>query len=73
MNSEGWLADTRTSYDTVAASYADLVRNLLAETPYERATLALFQMVSRFAEAYGQLRFVVDRLLGRQAMSIEYK
>jgi SAM-dependent methyltransferase len=42
MNVEGWLADTRTSYDTVAASYADQVRNLLAETPYERATLALF-------------------------------
>jgi ubiquinone/menaquinone biosynthesis C-methylase UbiE len=42
MNTEGWLADTRTSYDTVAASYADQVRNLLDETPYERAVLALF-------------------------------
>lgn len=42
MNGEGWLADTRTSYDTVAASYADLVRNILSETPYERAILALF-------------------------------
>jgi SAM-dependent methyltransferase len=42
MNIESWLEDTRTSYDTVAASYADQVRNLLAETPYERATLALF-------------------------------
>ena len=39
---EGWLADTRTSYDTVAASYADQVRTLLAESPYERAMLALF-------------------------------
>jgi ubiquinone/menaquinone biosynthesis C-methylase UbiE len=36
------LADTRTSYDTVAASYAEQVRNLLDETPYERAVLALF-------------------------------
>jgi SAM-dependent methyltransferase len=42
MSAEGWLADTRTSYDTVAASYADLVRNLLVEAPYERAMLALF-------------------------------
>ena len=42
MDVEGWLADTRISYDTVAASYADQVRNLLAETPYERAILALF-------------------------------
>jgi ubiquinone/menaquinone biosynthesis C-methylase UbiE len=42
MNTEGWLADTRTSYDTVAASYAEQVRNLLDETPYERAVLALF-------------------------------
>ncbi|HEY0700782.1 MAG TPA: class I SAM-dependent methyltransferase [Micromonospora sp.] len=42
MNPEGWLADTRTSYDTVATSYAELLRNLLDETPYERAVLALF-------------------------------
>jgi SAM-dependent methyltransferase len=40
--SKGWLADTRTSYNTVATSYADQVRNLLDETPYERAVLALF-------------------------------
>ncbi|MBY8873545.1 class I SAM-dependent methyltransferase [Micromonospora sp. PLK6-60] len=37
-----WLTDTRTSYDTVAVSYAELVRDLLAESPYERAALALF-------------------------------
>ena len=42
MNTDGWLADTRTSYDTVATSYADQVRNLLDQTPYERAALALF-------------------------------
>jgi len=42
MSVERWLADTRTSYDTVAASYADQVRNLMAEAPYERAILALF-------------------------------
>ena len=49
MNTEGWLADTRTSYDTVAASYADQVRDLLDEAPYERAALALFADLVRAA------------------------
>jgi SAM-dependent methyltransferase len=38
----GWLADTRTSYDTVAVSYLEFVRDLLDDAPYERAFLALF-------------------------------
>ncbi len=38
----GWLADTRTSYDTVAASYADFVRDSLAGDRYLRTALALF-------------------------------
>ncbi|MEU6768093.1 class I SAM-dependent methyltransferase [Streptomyces sp. NPDC046853] len=42
MNAGDWLADTRRSYDTVAAGYADLTRHLLDETPGERAVLALF-------------------------------
>jgi SAM-dependent methyltransferase len=42
MSAQGWLADTQTSYDTVAASYADLLRDALAKAPYERAILALF-------------------------------
>ncbi|WP_308033456.1 class I SAM-dependent DNA methyltransferase [Streptomyces solaniscabiei] len=42
LNADDWLADTRTSYDTVAASYAELTRHLLDETPVERAVLALF-------------------------------
>ncbi|MGW6060318.1 class I SAM-dependent DNA methyltransferase [Streptomyces sp. NPDC055189] len=41
-NADDWLADTRTSYDTVAASYEELTRHLLDETPEERAVLALF-------------------------------
>ncbi|MFF1923188.1 class I SAM-dependent DNA methyltransferase [Streptomyces sp. NPDC058221] len=47
MESESWLADTRTSYDTVAADYADQVRGLLDETPYERAALGLFAELVR--------------------------
>jgi hypothetical protein len=31
-----WLADTRTSYDTVAESYADYVRDALAGERYMR-------------------------------------
>ncbi|WP_446217803.1 class I SAM-dependent DNA methyltransferase [Micromonospora sp. IBHARD004] len=42
MSDQGWLADTRTSYDTVAVSYADQVRDALAGEPYLRASLALF-------------------------------
>jgi glycosyltransferase involved in cell wall biosynthesis len=39
----------------------------------ERASLALFQMLARFPEGVGQLRFLSDRLSGRQARIIEYK
>jgi len=42
MSAGGWLEDTRTSYDTVAASYADYVRDSLDGEPYLRSTLALF-------------------------------
>ncbi|QWF77787.1 class I SAM-dependent DNA methyltransferase [Amycolatopsis sp. CA-230715] len=42
MDANAWVADTRTSYDTVAASYADVVRDALAEQPYLRAALGLF-------------------------------
>ncbi|MFB7494709.1 methyltransferase domain-containing protein [Streptomyces sp. NPDC056161] len=36
------MADTRTSYDTVAFSYADPLREALAGAPYLQAALALF-------------------------------
>lgn len=42
MDADRWLADTRTSYDTVALSYADQLREALAGAPYLRAALALF-------------------------------
>ncbi|MGH3164985.1 MAG: hypothetical protein ACRDN0_03705 [Trebonia sp.] len=41
MSVDSWLADTRTSYDTVAVSYAAQVRPALAGLPYARAALAL--------------------------------
>lgn len=41
-NADGWLTDTRTSYDTVAVSYADYIRDALAGEPYLPAALALF-------------------------------
>nr|WP_296076237.1 class I SAM-dependent methyltransferase [uncultured Actinoplanes sp.] len=37
-----WLDDTRTSYDTVAASYADMLRDALGEEPFQRGILGLF-------------------------------
>ena len=39
---DAWLSDTRSSYDTDAAGYAEKVRGLLDESPYLRASLALF-------------------------------
>lgn len=42
MWTDDWLADTRTSYDAVAADYADLVREAIAREHYIRAALALF-------------------------------
>jgi ubiquinone/menaquinone biosynthesis C-methylase UbiE len=42
MNVDGWLADTRSSYDTVAVSYADQVREILAGESYLLAALELF-------------------------------
>jgi ubiquinone/menaquinone biosynthesis C-methylase UbiE len=42
MDADGWLADTRASYDTVAASYADQLRDALSGYPHLRAALALF-------------------------------
>jgi SAM-dependent methyltransferase len=41
-NADDWLADTRTSYDTVAESYSDYAREALAREPYLLAALALF-------------------------------
>jgi SAM-dependent methyltransferase len=38
----GWLEDTRTSYDTVAGSYVEIVRNLLDQAPFEHAALLVF-------------------------------
>jgi SAM-dependent methyltransferase len=37
-----WLADTRTSYDTVAASYAEMLRGAVPADPYLWAALTLF-------------------------------
>lgn len=41
-NSGSWQDDTQKSYDTVAATYADLTRHLLDETPEERAVFRSF-------------------------------
>lgn len=37
-----FLAETRTAYDTVAASYADILADELAGRPVERAALAMY-------------------------------
>jgi ubiquinone/menaquinone biosynthesis C-methylase UbiE len=42
VTTDDWLADTRTSYDTVAVSYTDQLRGVIAGDPYLRAALAVF-------------------------------
>ena len=42
MSTDDWLADTRTSYDTVANSYSDQVRDALDGAHLLRAALAAF-------------------------------
>ncbi|MEU4425515.1 class I SAM-dependent methyltransferase [Actinoplanes sp. NPDC024001] len=43
MTADAWMIDTRTSYDTVAKSYADLLRDSLDEAHYDWAMLSLFK------------------------------
>ena len=47
MRVPGWLDDTRTSYDTVAVRYADLLCDALAREPFQRSILALFAELAR--------------------------
>jgi SAM-dependent methyltransferase len=49
----GYLAATRTAYDTVAADYAGLLREELAGRPVDRAALAAFADLVRAAGAAG--------------------
>jgi GT2 family glycosyltransferase len=39
----------------------------------QRATLAVYQVLGRFPEAWGEIKFMRDRLLGRRSQLIEYK
>src|ERR1022692_160970 len=39
----------------------------------DRALLALFDVLGHFPQAYGQIKFFCDRMLGREASIIEYK
>lgn len=42
MSEPGFLTATRAAYDTVAASYARLLADALADNPYDRAVLGLY-------------------------------
>jgi SAM-dependent methyltransferase len=47
MTEADWLCATRESYDAVAADYADLLRDNLAQQPHDRAVLGLFAELVR--------------------------
>ena len=49
MRVPDWVEDTRISYDTVAVSYADMLRGALAGEPFQRGVLALFAELARAA------------------------
>lgn len=49
VDTDDWLTDTRVSYDTVADSYADQLRDGLDGQPYLLAALALFAELVRGA------------------------
>jgi SAM-dependent methyltransferase len=49
----GYLSATRLAYDTVAADYADLLRDELANRPVDRAALGAFAELVRAADADG--------------------
>lgn len=46
-----WLADTRISYDTVATSYVEYVRDALARAPHVRSAVATFAELVRATDA----------------------
>ena len=51
----GQLSAIRVAYDTVAADYADLLRDELAGRPVDRAVLAAFADLVRAADADGRI------------------
>jgi hypothetical protein len=52
-----------------------IIRQIMRGTgpPKDRALLASFYLLGRFPELFGQIRFMRDRLVGRQAQLIEYE
>jgi len=54
---------------------AQILRQLFRESGdlHRRATIALFQVIGRFAEGLGQLQFWRDRIAGLKSALIEYK
>jgi GT2 family glycosyltransferase len=54
---------------------AQILRQTLRNpgSPRERVMLAWFQMLARFPEALGYIKFTRERLFGRQARLVEYK
>jgi len=50
VDTDDWLVDTQASYDTVAVSYADQMREALVGKPYLLAALTLFTEMVHAAE-----------------------
>ena len=66
VRNEDWLADTESSYDTVAASYAKLVRGALDGHAYLKSALSLFEIRSRRAVVAWSLTLDAGRAMLRR-------
>ncbi|WP_073486810.1 class I SAM-dependent DNA methyltransferase [Streptoalloteichus hindustanus] len=67
MTEPAYLAQTRTAYDTVAESYADLLRDALTDSPWDRAVLSAFAELVGTTGLVGDLGCGPGRLTGHLA------
>lgn len=64
MTEPAFVTETRTAYDTVADSYAEQLRNLLDESPWDRAVLGTFAELTGKSGPVGDLGCGPGRLTG---------
>ncbi|MDX3195566.1 class I SAM-dependent methyltransferase [Streptomyces sp. MN03-5084-2B] len=64
MTEPAFVTETRTAYDTVAASYAEELRDLLDDSPWDRAVLGTFAELAGKSGPVGDLGCGPGRLTG---------
>jgi SAM-dependent methyltransferase len=64
MTEPAFVTETRTAYDTVAASYAEELRDLLDDSPWDRAVLGTFAELAGKSGPVGDLGCGPGRVTG---------